>query len=226
MNSDVRSKLEMATRAQEFCRAHPSDDAGYLKQVANLEELLQRAEALAAKQRAGQIAEHAGAARRMELREQLHTELLRHLVRVGELAAKEYPELIGKFQLPSTNATNKTYLVAAKAMLAEGQANKEKPAKYGLSDAMLVELGQAIQEFETTIESGSAGRESHVGARADLDAVAAELVRAVEVLNTFNRRRFRGDAELRAAWDVARTVIGPRTRRKAPGASEGTTPTV
>ncbi len=226
MNADVRSKLEMATRALEFCRAHPSDDAGYLKQVENLEELLNRAEGLAARQRAGQIAEHAGAARRMELRDQLHDQLLRHLVRVGELAAKEHPELIGKFQLPSTNATNKTYLVAAKAMLAEGQANKDTLTKYGLSEAMLQDLAQAIQEFEATIESGSAGRESHVGARADLDAVAAELMRAVEVLNTFNRRRFRGDAELLAAWDAARLVIGPRTRRKPPEATEGTAPTV
>jgi len=221
MNANVRTKLEMATRVLEFCRAHPRDDSGYATLLASLEELVKRGEALAAQQRAGGIAERSGAAHRRELRAEMHFALLRHLVRVGELAAKERPDLIGKFQLPPFNSTNKTFVVASKAMLAEGLANQELFLKLGQSPAMLEELSAGIQDFEASIESSLAGRAAHVGARADLEAVVAEMLTRVDLLDTINRRRFRNDPELAAAWETVRTVIGPAKRKpSAPPAPE------
>lgn len=227
MNRNVRRKLEMAVRVQEFSRAHPADDPSYATMLARLENRLGRAEALATQQRAGLIAERAATARRDELRCALHFQLLRHLVRVGEAAAKDHPELVGKFRLRNPNSTHKSFLISAKAMLADGLANKDLFVSLGLSAAMLDELGKAITEFEEATTSGTAGRTGHIGARADLDSVTDELLELVELLNTFNRYRFRGDPELAAAWESARTVLGPgRARRETPAPEVGATPPV
>lgn len=209
MKADVRRKLEMAARVRNFSRAHPSTDPSHTTVLARLEDRLTRADALAVQERGGRIAELWAAARREELRRNMHFQTLRHLVRVGEQAAKEKPELGGKFRLRTPNTTHKSFLVATKAMLADGMANKDLFVSLGLSEAMLDELGRAVTQFEDATEIGNAGRGGHIGARADLEAVASELLELVELLNTFNRYRFRDDPELAAAWDSARNVLGP-----------------
>jgi len=101
----------------------------------------------------------------------------------GELAAKEVPELVGKFRLRMPNATHKAFLVSTRAMLADGVANKDLLVKPGLSETMLGELGTAVGQFEVATESGNAGWRSHVGARADLGAVTEEILELVELLD-------------------------------------------
>jgi len=54
-----------------------------------------------------------------------------------------------------------------------------------------------------------AGRREHVGASADLKAVAAEIKEQVRVLDGLVRFRFGENAELMAAWASARNVLGP-----------------
>ena len=226
MNADVRRKIEMSARVREFSRAHPSDDPSYATMLARLEDRLSRADALATQERSGLIAERAATARRDELRRAMHFQLLRHLVRIGEIAAKDRPELIGKFRLRNPNSTHKSFLISAKAMLAEGLANKDLFVGLGLSGLMLDELAKAISQFEEVTGSGAAGRTGHIGARADLDAVTGELLELVELLNTFNRYRFRNDAELAAAWESARNVLGPSRPKPEvpPTAGTGTPP--
>src|SRR3989449_11644571 len=56
MNAVLRRRLERAARVRDFIRAHRTDGAGEGTALARLEELLQRAEALAAQQRAGVVA--------------------------------------------------------------------------------------------------------------------------------------------------------------------------
>ncbi len=94
----------------------------------------------------------------------------------------------------------------------------------GLSGTMLDELGKAVAEFEAVTESGTTGRTAHVGSRADLSAITEELMDLVEVLNTFNQFRFQDDAELLAAWESSRNVIGPLRSRPVPPAVGPTTP--
>lgn len=226
MNADVRRKLVMGARVREFSRAHPSEDPSHATLLARLEDRLTRADALATQQRAGLIAVRAATIRKEDLRRAMHFQLLRHLVRVGEAASREEPGLLGKFRLRGNNATNKAFIVSAKAMLADGVANKELFVGLGLSAAMLDDLGKAIAQFDGVIQSGSIARTEHIGARAHLDALAIEIVDVVELLNTFNRYRFRDDPELDAAWGNAREVFGPRRPKSGPPApgSEGTRP--
>jgi hypothetical protein len=217
MNADVRRKIEMAARVREFSRAHPSDDPSYATMLGRLEDRLTRADALATQERAGLIAERAATARRNALRRRMHFQLLRHLVRVGEAAAKDAPALVGKFRLRSRSATHKAFVISAKAMLADGVANQDLFVSLGLSARMLDELGKAITQFEEVTQSGIGGRTGHIGARADLDAVAIDLLELVELLNTFNQFRFQDNPELAAAWESARMVLGPiRSKPEAP----------
>lgn len=215
----------MATRVREFCRAHPSNDSSHVGALARLEDRLTRAESLAIEERAGRIAELSAAERREELRRTMHFQLLRHLVRVGELAAKDNPDLVGKFRLRMPNATNKAFLVSSKAMLADGLANKELFVRLGLSEAMFEDLGKAVAEFESATVVGSAGRSGHVGARVDLEAVSAELLGVVELLNTFNLYRFREQPQLTAEWENVRSMTVPfRTKPEVPAPQSGVTP--
>ena len=155
----------------------------------------------------------------------MHRQLLRHLVRVGIAAARQEPDLVGRFRLRRSTATHKSFLLAAKAMHADGVANRELFVKLGLSAAMLDDLGKAIAQFDEVTQSGNNGRTDHIGARADLEAVAGDICDLVELLNTFNGYRFRNDAELASAWDSARDILGRRhpapVQRPAQG---GTTP--
>jgi len=58
-------------------------------------------------------------------------------------------------------------------------------------------------------EAANAGRRDHVGARADLTAVADEIMEVVRLLDGLNRARFASTPDLLAAWDSARNVEGP-----------------
>jgi hypothetical protein len=212
MRTEVRRKLEMGERVLVFSRDHSSDDPSYVILLGRLEDRVARGDALAAQERAGRSAEQAATDRRNGLRRDMHFQTLRHLVQAGVAAAKEKPELAGKFQLRSTSATNKAFLVSAKAMLADGQANKDLLVAQGLSSAMLDQLATALTQFEEASRDSKTARTSHVGARADLSAVTEEIVEVVNLLDTFNRFRFRDDPELAAAWESARTADRPFRR--------------
>lgn len=223
MKASIGKKLERATGVRDFNRAHPSDDPSFVTTSTQLEEKIVRAEVLVSQQRAGRIAELAAIQRRDDLRSALQSHLLRHVVRYGELAAREQPELIGRFRLPAFGATHKSYLIAAKAMRADALANKELLVKLGLSEAILTAFVQAVDQFEQVIDEIRQSRVAHVGAGVDLEAVTNEIFELIELLNTHNRFRFQDDAELLAAWDNIRTVptvFSRKSKQPPPEAKE------
>ena len=219
MKAVLRRRLEMAERVRDFLRAQPTEGpeaAG----LARLEELLQRAEALVAQQRAGVVATGAATAQREELRRGLTTKLLRYLVALGAMAAKETPELAEQFRLPRS-ASHQAFLTAARGMLEEATAQKDLLAGRGMSEKLLDDLAAALSEFENTLEATRTGRREHVGASADLRAVAARITEQVRVLDGLVRYRFGDNAELMGAWASARNVVGPVRSRREPEAGQG-----
>jgi len=120
MQAPVRRKLSMAVRVRDFNRAHPSDDVTFNKVVAALEERLARADALAIQQRDGTLEQHGSVVRRQELRALMRTELLPQLVRTGERAVAQRPDLAGCAPFsPDLNP-----------LLAAGQADSAEYAAY------------------------------------------------------------------------------------------------
>ena len=219
MKAHVRRKLAMAVRVKNFNRANPSTDASYVVVAARLEELIPRADALALQERAGRLEERGATARREQLRREI-TGLLRHLVRVAEVAAKERPELADQFKLPSATGPYKDFITGAKAMLAKATEERELFVRKGLGEKLLEELGQLVTQFEAATDSVHSGRRDHVGARADLGTVTDEIVEQVNLLDGLNRHRFRDDSERLAVWESARNIVGP-FQAKPPTPPEG-----
>jgi hypothetical protein len=128
---------------------------------------------------------------------------------VGRVAAKQKGELANQFPLPPANATNQALLTAARATLEKATAQQEVLVSLGMSVQAVGDLAKALGEFEQTLEATRAGRREHVGARADLDAIGAEIAEQVQLLDGVVQYQFGTDAELMGAWGSARNVLGP-----------------
>jgi len=109
-------------------------------------------------------------------------------------------------------------------MLEKATAQKELFVSRGMSPTLLDALAGALGEFEKTLEASREGRRNHVGASADLKAVAAEIKEQVRVLDGLVRFRFGENAELMGAWASARNVLGPFKAKGEPEAGGGETP--
>jgi len=224
MNAQLRRRLEMAGRVREFLRAHKTDGVGEGLGLAKLEELIQRAEVLASQQRAGLVTALSTSKHRKTLRRALQSKLLLYLRAVGAVAAKENAELAVQFQVPPTNASQQALVTMARGMLEKATLHKDVLVKGGMAEQLLGDLAGTIGEFEQTIEATRASRREHVGATADLLAVAAEIAEQVKVLDGLVRYRFGDSAELMGAWASTRNVLGPFKTKNAPEAGRSQTP--
>ena len=221
MNAKTRSKLEMGSRALEFSRAHPDESEGYTAALAHLEEQLDHSTELATRQREGFIEVRAATARIVEITHAMRRKQLVHLARVARLASKELPELAQKFVLPRDPASYLAFKTLASGMVAEAQRQKELLTKHGLVERVLESLVESLQELDVVVEQGSEGRRVHIGASAELDVVADEVVQIVKAIDGWNRYRFAKEPDLLASWKAASNVIGPRSPEKTPPSTEG-----
>jgi hypothetical protein len=222
MNAQSRRRIEMGTRALEFSRAHPDSESGNAGVVARLEQLLARANAVAAAQRDGLIAVRAASARKNELRRQMLLLPIAHLAEVGRAAAREEHELGKTFRFKPGASTFLAFRTAARSMAAAAEAHKEVLLKHGLSQSVLDELVRMLDQFDEAVALGNDGRTAHVGATRELRAVSAEIVRAVRVMDGRNRQRFAEDGQLVGSWISASTVLG--TPQRPDVEPEGGTP--
>lgn len=204
MNKIVRSRLEMAARAGVFTRAHPSSEPGYIALQAQLDEHLARAGVIAARQHDGLAIVRSAKARRRELRQELHHQVLPHLIRVGQSAGRNQPDLAKRFVLPRQSATYKSYLTSASAMLALADTQKDLLVSKGLTASALEDARRIVAEFEVATTTAQSGRLDHIGARTDLELVSGELMEIVRLLDGINRYRYGKDPEAMAEWNAAR----------------------
>jgi hypothetical protein len=227
MNATLRRRLERAVRVRDFIRAHRTDGAGEATALTRLEELIQRADVLAAQQRAGRVATRAASMQRAELRHVLQSKLLIYLAAVGAVAAKGNTELAPQFHLPPSGTSNQAFVTAARGMLQQATAQKDLLVSRGMSPQLVDDLTATLAKFEQTLEATRAGRRDHVGASADLESVLSEITGQVRLLDGLVRYRFSDNAELMGAWASVRDVLGPfRSKSEPPAqpANEGQTP--
>jgi len=220
MNAVLRRRLEMAARVRDFLRAHRTELEGEATALARLEELMQRAQTLAAQQQSGLVATQSATAQRGQLRRELQTKLLSYLGALGVLAARDNAELAVQFRPPRTGASHQAFLTVARGMLEKAAAQRELLVSRGMAPGLLDDLAAALAEFEKTLEASRAGRRDHVGASTDLRAVGAEIRGQVRMLDGLVRYRFGDNAELMGAWGSARNVLGPFRSRGEPEAGE------
>lgn len=221
MNGDSRRKIEMGTRALEFSRGHPDSEPSTASVVARLEELLTRANETASAQRDGFMHVHAASARKNELRRQMLAVPIAHLAEVGRAAAREDHELGKAFTFKPSADTFLAFRTAARGMAGSAQTHREVLVKYGLSQSVLDEFVQMLDQFDAAVALGNEGRTAHVGATRELGAAAAEIARTVRLMDGRNRQRFADQEQLLGSWISASTVLG----KPRPGTvSEGGTP--
>jgi hypothetical protein len=227
MNATLRRQIERAMRVRDFLRAHKTEGVAEAAGVTRLEELLTRAEVLAGQQMSGLIAARAATAQRERVRDALNAKLLRFLAGVAAVARKESAELAAQFRLPQHRVPNQALVTMARGMLEHATAQKDLLLARGMSETLLAEIAAAVAEFETKREATRTGRRDHVGASADLDAIASEIGEQVRLLDGLVRYRFGDNAELMGAWASARNVVGPfRSHAEAttPGEVPGVEP--
>lgn len=224
MQGQVRRKIEGGSRVREFALANPSTEPGHQGAVIKLQEILARADILGIQQRTGQSDAQAATSRRLKLRDQIEFGLIGPLAKVGRQAAKDAPELLGKFRINRGSHSHKAFLINGRSMLAEALAVKDLLISLGLASTLLDDLAKALDKFEAETNTISQSRRGHIGARADLAQVASDLGDIVEVLDGFNRYRFQDDPEQLAAWTAARTVVGHSARKTAIPPAQPTAP--
>ena len=221
MNAQIRRRLEMAARARDFLRAHQMDGVGQDLGLTKLEQLLEHAENLATQQRTGVAVERAAVKQRQELRRALQPRILGYLSAVGAVAATQNAEIGEQFRMPPATSTHQELLTMSRAILERATAQKELLVKLGMSEQVLDELATALGQYEDTLQATSAGRREHVGAGADLKAVATEITTQLRLLDKVVRYRFGDNAELMEAWESARNVAGPFRSKDEPQPEAG-----
>jgi hypothetical protein len=209
MNAKTRSKLNMGDRALNFSRAHPDASSGYAAALTRLEQLLTRAERLTRIQQEGISQRLAANGRKRALRRQMSRTQLRHLATVAKVAAREVPELAGKFSFKSRPRPYRAFRALAGTLVAEAQTQKEVLVKHGLADMVLDGLVQSLDQFDQASTESTDALRAHVSARVELDIIGDEVVESVEVMDTLNRFRFANEPEIVAEWDSVSNVIGP-----------------
>jgi hypothetical protein len=215
MNGHSRRRVEMGTRALEFSRANPDSEPGTATVVARLEQLLARANEAATAQRNGLIQVRAASARKQELRRRMLAVPIAHLAEVGRAAAREEHEMGKAFRFRPDASTYFAFRTAARGMASVAQAHREVLVKYGLSQPVLDEFVQMLDQLDEAVVLGYEGRAAHVGATRELRAVATEIFRTVRVMDGRNRQRFAQDGQLLGSWLSASTVLGTPSRPDA-----------
>ena len=209
MQINIRRKLDMAGRVRDFCRTHTdAKNSGYTAAVARLEDRLTRAEALARQEVAGHQAVAGAVANKLHIRLDIH-KTIALLAGLAGPASREEAELTKGIARPDVNGSHQAFLTRSRVAAATGSSHKDLLIRYGMPETFLEELGSALDRFEEALNQKHNGRAAHVGARAELEAVTAEVMLIVRQLDALNRFHFRADAESLAGWKSARDVAWP-----------------
>jgi hypothetical protein len=212
MNLSIRRKLAMAASVRDFVRARPADNPGVTAAAARLDDRVARAEVLAQQEVAGRKTVSGAAVTREQLRREIR-DTIALLVGLARPAAREEPELAAGIVRPRANVSNQSFLTGARVAAATSVGHRALLQRYGMPDTFPEDLGKMLDRFETTLNEQHSGRAAHVGARAELDAVTAEIMQLVQQLDALNRFRFKNDAEALGAWRSARNVAWPLNGR-------------
>lgn len=205
MRTSTRLKLDMAGRAVEFVRAYPDDNPATTLVATRLTDLTARAGQLLQQQRTQQLAVASSVSLKSELRDTLE-EYFVSLVGIARAAAEDHPDISVHRRMPRRRTNEATFLTTARVAVAEAAALKAVLEPYGFSDGLLESMNGDLDAYEAAISRQRNAIAAQVGAGAELKAAVEDIMSVVRNLDALYRVRFRGDADLRAAWKSARNV--------------------
>jgi hypothetical protein len=215
MDARTRRIVELGKRVSSFFEAHSSQVPGDLPPLARLNEILARVEQLMIQQRDGIKEVRSATSEKRDWRRKIRRNHLPQFTRIAEAAGVERPELSKKLELPAEALPYLAFRSAVQGILAEAQNQMELLTRYGLVEPAPKSLADAVAKFDEAVERTERGRRAHVGARAEMEAMADEILQKVRQLDGLVRFRFAADAEAFAAWGSASNRFGPVHAAKA-----------
>lgn len=213
MNSIIRSKIDTGGRVHGFALAHPSDDPGVLGLVTRLGDRLERARILATQEFTGRATFHSAVDTKDEIRALIRKDLM-IIAGLADLAGVAEPGFGALFRQPHANVSHQAFLMSTKATLARAESRQERFLALGMPPTLLQDLATLVGHYEEAVGEKENATSAHVGANADLEAVAREIMLIVHLLDRVFDVRYRANGELLAAWKSAKEVVGPT--RSAP----------
>ena len=208
MTAVTRRVYDMCVRVVNWALAHPDDEPGFVVLLAQLQALVVRMGEVVTAQRNGLIDSRASRSRKQELRSEMLTVPIAHLAQIGALAAREMHELGKTFRFRPAARSQVAFQSAARAMLEAAQTHKEVLVKHGLSESVLVEFEQMLDQFDAAVRLGAEGRMRHTAATRELEALTKEAGRLVRAMDARIRIRYRNDLPALEQWVSARAVLG------------------
>jgi len=205
MSIRIRRIIEMVLRVLGFLHANPADDRVWQSALGRLEDSAKRLLALTAQERSGHVTAEAAAVTKEDLRARLH-DLLNIIAHLAGIATREDPAMPVRLTLPKPHNSQQVYLNSGRVVLGQAREHQEILTQYGMTPELLRELESTLDAYEQAIGTKYTGTSAHVGANAEMRALASEIIRLVKVVDAIHRPLFRNDAEKRAAWKSARTV--------------------
>jgi hypothetical protein len=220
MNAEIRLRLDMGDRVRRFHRDHPPEDPGQAGLVTRLGDRLDRADILIEQQRTGQVTAHASVLSKDEHKVLVRDQLL-VLQGTAQLAALDDPGFDARFEPPPISVSHRSFVAGSRVCLAQAAPMKDLLIKHGMPATFLDDLAGQVDLYEQVVENKITARSAHVGASADLEAVTAEIMLIVKLLDRINRIRYRKNPELLAAWRSARDVAWVNPPEPEPESGEG-----
>ncbi len=216
---------DVCVRVLKWASAHADAEPGLAVLVSQLQALVARMTQVITEQRRGLVDARAATARKRELRRTILAMPIVHLAEIGKLAGREVHELAKAFRLRPTACTTEAFRSAVQVMYAEAQSHKEVLVKHGLSETVLAEFGQMLDEFDAAVQLGADGRMMHTAATRELETLTKEANRIVRAMDSQNRIRFRNDPAALEQWVSARRELGvPRPDSEEAPEVEGVAP--
>ena len=205
----VRRKVARGPGALGFQKANPSTDPGVVVLFTRLGQLVDRAKVLVQERGEKHNAFRAGTDRRAQHRRRLRVGLLRLFSRAGQAVARTEPALEQKFRSIRPRITSLDFAASARSLIDAAREAGEKLAPEGITPALIDEAAALLAQYESAAVEAGESKNLRIKARAELSAVAAEIMGVLGRLDGLLRHRLADNPELLAAWDSARTGTGP-----------------
>jgi hypothetical protein len=207
MKTNNVRRYSMLVRVKEFGAAHadlfPADSLGE-RTFAELGGLIGRISAYVGSESSGRNEARQGGLTKGAAREALRTALVA-VARTARGIGVDTPDVADKFRLPVIQSDHEL-ATTAQRFVADVTPLSDAFVAHGLPSTVVADLRAKVDAFERARSTQATARESHVGARAGIDATMGSAFALLQRLDAIVENRIGGDPDLLAAWRSARHV--------------------
>lgn len=204
MRTAARRKLDAAGEVLQFQAKYPDPNPAAAPLEAQLSGVLRRADELVLRGRAAEEAARSALAERLCLEAEIRG-LLRQFLPLGRVVSRRLG-LPGLGGATSDQRRNGRLISLASAVLAWAERHREELLRYGMPDAIIEQLAEAIRRHPRVVQAREDSSAFVNRMSAIFDQLALGSDEIIEHLNALNRIRFAADPARLAEWGLAKKV--------------------